>query len=456
MNKTNKKTQNKSISLKKNASMNNVNLPKIGSNIKNQNKPNNKINNIPNPENSTLSLLSQSTIKSKSISNITFEEKLKTKNNSQKINDIINNVNRNHNFNSPITSKDRKIDNIIIPKEKQNLNISSNNNNVTNNINNNMNKNINIRNKNFNNNINIRNYNSKPKYKFASPKGLNNIKIDLDSSPKIEKEQLAPRITKERLKEIQEKRKKRLLQEKKDFEIQQKMFEEMKENNSFKKKQEIIYSNKINSPIEMSHKKAQHILEEGGMIEAYKYLITHLCKNGLPTGSLYEYSSGIIKNYEKEWKKKKSKMLNEKIEKHFENQKKLYLNDENNLNKSKDNLIYKVLKRREEEQFIKKLDKSRSTLHIIKKKPEITTKLENNKEQKNKESEIKNTKINNIINNNIEKNNNENTEIKKLNKENNKLNIGNDIKNIKQSYNDKNVYFNIKLKKNNEEIKKNV
>ena len=69
----------------------------------------------------------------------------------------------------------------------------------------------------------------------------------------------------------------------------------------------------------MSRNKAQHILEDGGMIDAYKYLIENLCKNGLPSGSLYEYSSELIKNYEKEWKKKKSKMLNEKIEKHFDN-----------------------------------------------------------------------------------------------------------------------------------------
>ena len=128
------------------------------------------------------------------------------------------------------------------------------------------------------------------------------------------------------------------------------------------------------------------------MIEAYKYLITHLCKYGLPSGSLYEYSSGIIKNYEKEWKKKKSKLLNEKKEKKIENKKKLLLNKKyinNNLNKSNENLLYKVLKKREQDQFIKKLDKSRSTLHITKKIssiPDTINKItkNNNEPQKNK------------------------------------------------------------------------
>ena len=119
------------------------------------------------------------------------------------------------------------------------------------------------------------------------------------------------------------------------------------------KNDKIIYNTQINSPIEMNQKKARHILEEGGMIDAYKFLIAHLVKNGLPEGNLYEYSSDIIKNYEKEWKKMKSKILNEKIEKYFENKKKLFLNNDKNLNKSNDNLIYKILKRREQDQFMK-------------------------------------------------------------------------------------------------------
>ena len=441
MKKSNTRISNNSISLKKKNdiknNLNNINLPIIEKNKGGQIKANNKLyNNNQNPNNSTLSLLSQSSIKTKSINN-NLEEKNKGKalNNTQKINDIINSVNKNHNINSPIINKDK---NIPIAIESINKN-------------------------NINNNNNNKNNNSKPKYKFKSPKRMMNVNLDIDSTLKKEVEKNVPRITKEKLKEIQEKRKKRLIQEKKEYELQQKMFEEMKEN-SLNKKTDILYSSKINSPIEMSHKKAQHILEEGGMIDAYKHLIEHLCKNGLPSGNLYEYSSDIIKNYEKEWKKKKAKLLNEKIEKHFENKKKIYLNkinneaNENNLNKSNDNLIYQVLKRREEEQFIKKLDKSRSTLHIIKRLPEIE-KIDNiNKKEDKKEDkkESNNENNNNKIIDDKNKNNiNDNNITKRLTKDNNILNNNKEIKYIKQNFNEKKVYFNIKIKNNEVEIKEN-
>ena len=455
MNKSNKGIiKNKGFSLKKSNKQNNINLPMIEKSKKNQVKANNKyINNIQNPENSTISLFSQSSIKSKSISNITSEERIKPKNTTQKINDIIINVNKSHNINSPIINKEKdpEIENLIISKEKEKGEMNINNNN-TNNANN-----KNIANNKFNN-ISIKNYNSKPKYKFYSPKNMN-VKIGLDSSPKIKEEKIVPRITKEKLKEIQEKRKKRLLEEKKEYETQKKMLEELKENKNLTKNSESIFTHKINSPIEMSHKKAQHILEEGGMIEAYKYLIAHLIKNGLPPGNLYEYSSGIIKNYEKEWKKKKSKLLNEKINKHFENKKKLFLNKEKNINKSNDNLAYKVFKRREQEQFIKKLDKSRSTLHIIKKIPEIPEpinlinikkdkQINKKKENKNKENENQD----NIINNNNKNIIADNNELKKDFKDINNLNNIKPIRYIKQNYDEKKVYFNIKIKNNIEEI----
>jgi hypothetical protein len=124
------------------------------------------------------------------------------------------------------------------------------------------------------------------------------------------------------------------MREKKEFELQTKNLNENNNknnsnnrniNNIKNQKQEIEFSNKINSPIQISQKKAQSILEDGGMIDAYKYLISHLCKNGMPPGDLYEYCSIIIKNYEKEWKRKKYKLLNEKIQKHFEEKKKSFV-----------------------------------------------------------------------------------------------------------------------------------
>ena len=334
------------------------------------------------------------------------------KKSSNTINDIITNVNKSHNINTKITSnkkteekkklsqsrdspKSKSVKNIkmISPKNKE-----KNNNKIT-----------------FNKKRNIQLYN-----------GLNIDKsIDNDSIKPVMINN-APRITKEKLKQIQERRRKRIMREKKGFEQQSKMLNEkkaLKDNHHGNKKDDIQYSNKINSPIEMSQKKAQSILEEGGMIDAYKFLISHLCKNGMPPGNLYEYCSTIIKNYEKEWKKKKYKMLNEKIQKYFEDKRKSFLLlGKMNLN---NNFEYKALEKREENQFIKKLDKSRSSLRIIRKNP-----IANNNTQKNENLSNKNSIS-------FEKN-----RINGLKK----ITGGNVMLNGNKNKNDKKVYFNIKLK----------
>ena len=132
-----------------------------------------------------------------------------------------------------------------------------------------------------------------------------------------------------------EKRKKRIQQEKKAELIDKKIYEEVL--NEFKNKKqeerEKLSSGKQNkknknkSPggaindeinnsnlpkVKISEKKTQAILEEGGMLDYYKYLVIQLCKNGLPTGNLFEYSAYVIRNYEKKWKEKKSEKNKEK------------------------------------------------------------------------------------------------------------------------------------------------
>jgi hypothetical protein len=47
-----------------------------------------------------------------------------------------------------------------------------------------------------------------------------------------------------------------------------------------------------------------------------------ICKNGLPTGDLFEYSAYTITNFEKKWKKIKSKETKEKINKYWEEKEK--------------------------------------------------------------------------------------------------------------------------------------
>ena len=207
-----------------------------------------------------------------------------------------------------------------------------------------------------------------------SPKQENNSNLSINyfSKPVI-------RITNEKLKEIQERRNKRLIQEQKDFEIQEEILSEQRKiSNILRKDREKLLNNFEQPKIEYSQKRAQNILENGGIIEAYKYLIKHLCQLSTPPKNIYDYSSEIIKKYEKIWRIKKFKLLNEKIEKHFENKKQNYLKGDIS---NQDNIkIYKVLERREENKFIKNLDKSRSMLHITSRNnviPLITKKNEN-------------------------------------------------------------------------------
>ena len=345
-------------------------------------------------------------------------------NNIKNIDDIIKDVNKSHNIFSKINSVGNKKD-----KEKENNDDSlSNILDLNKKI---INSTI-VRDKNNSkvNNINKKNYNNPLK---------NQNKTTIKDN--IKEIILIPKITKEKLKELKEKRRKRLIEEKKEKEILSKMMENIKNsNNASTRKSEDI--NKINCEIKISQKDVLTTLEEGGIIEAYKNLINNLKQNGIPQGNIYEYSAKMIRDYEKEWKKKKFIRQNEKVEKYFEEKKKNYLKNlsqENKDNDKSDNsLIYKVLKNREENQFIKKLDRSRSTLHVIKNiselknnKTDLTLKTSN---KKIKKIFIKNKDKNNSINN-----------IKGIN---NSSNVNKDINDSQK------VLFKITLKKNVESPKK--
>ena len=81
-------------------------------------------------------------------------------------------------------------------------------------------------------------------------------------------------------------------------------------------------------------------------------------------------------------------MLNDKIEEHYRAKKEeMIRNNENN----EKNIYYKVLKQREKMKFLKKLDKSRSSLHIIKRYNIPDSEMSKNSE--------------NLFNNNISSNN---------------------------------------------------
>ena len=265
------------------------------------------------------------------------------------------------------------------------------------------------------------------------------VKEEENVEPEKTKEE-GPRITEEKLAQLKMQRKKRIEKEKKEEEKEIKLYTELiEEYKNSNKKSKKDYNSKIlesaNKTTNISGAKAQKILEDGGMLDAYKYVLAQLCKQGLPTGNIFEYASIVVKNYEKKWKEKKSKIAKEKIEKYYEEKQKEIKNE----NKNEIKVVNKSLEHRDELKFIQSLDKSRSKRNI----KEINFKENNEKKDTNiisndtRSYNIKNnikklnTKVNNsndfnknksisqtngIINNNKKENNSNKIEIKKRKK----------------------------------------
>ena len=247
------------------------------------------------------------------------------------------------------------------------------------------------------------------------------------------------RLTKNDLQKIKNRRNLRIQKENLEYQKILKSLGMNFEQNSYKKnKDKDFILNKaldsMNIPLKISHRKAQKILEDEGMIEAYKYLINNLCKNGIPEGNIYDYCSEYIRNFEKVWQKIKFRKLNKEIEEHFKKEKEDLIKKNQNIST---NIHYKALIQREEIQFIKKLDKSRSSLHILKRQK---TNDENNKNNNNDIKNINQNAIssnndannnNNIINNNNDiNNNNENNINNNMNNSSNRINNNQNINDI--------------------------
>lgn len=56
-------------------------------------------------------------------------------------------------------------------------------------------------------------------------------------------------------------------------------------------------------------------LKNSGILDAYQNLLTQLCKYGLPTGDLYEFSALTVLKHEKKLKNQKKKELEERLQK---------------------------------------------------------------------------------------------------------------------------------------------
>ena len=265
------------------------------------------------------------------------------------------------------------------------------------------------------------------------------VKEEENVEPEKTKEE-GPRITEEKLAQLKMQRKKRIEKEKKEEEKEIKLYTELiEEYKNSNKKSKKDYNSKIlesaNKTTNISGAKAQKILEDGGMLDAYKYVLAQLCKQGLPTGNIFEYASIVVKNYEKKWKEKKSKIAKEKIEKYYEEKQKEIENE----NKNEIKIVNKSLEHRDELKFIQSLDKSRSKRNIKERnfkennEKKDTNIISNDTRSYNIKNNIKklNTTVNNsndfnknksisqtngIINNNKKENNSNKIEIKKRKK----------------------------------------
>ena len=353
----------------------------------------------------------------------------------------------------------KKNNNLEINTESRKFS-ENNNNDKINEIIDNVNKKRNINTKVINDGFhstdnNINKINKKKKYKFKIYKPLNPLLVPHEDMSFIKEHHTKenfykdllnkmPKMTKDKLNEIKKRRNARIKKEKLGYEFNSnKIINDIKGQNSIIKSGEIIVSdilNNINDPIKISQKYAKKILEESGIIEAYKHLIKNLCKNGMPEGNVYDYCSEYVKNFERIWQKIKFRMLNKKIEEHFKEKKKeLIEKNENNIS----NKFFRILEQRNEMKFVKKLDKSRSSLHIIKRKEIIPKENIKNNENNNKFITIELKENKNII---LDRKNS-------INKKNIQIKNNNQLKKLLPKSNK--VTFNIKLKKNeNEENKK--
>ena len=471
-----------------------VKLPLINSSRKNNIKQIKTTTNK-NKDTSSKSILSQNSLKANSVRSSNLDKKpqnkedikLNTFNSNMKKNILRPNTNANINkleISKDLNKNDKaddKINEIINDVNKtRNIKTKVNYNNINNK--NGFNSSSTSKLIELNNNQN-KLTNKKKKYKFKIYKPLNPLLAPHEDMSFIKdhstKENFykkisssLTRMTKKDLNDIKKRRIERLEKEKKQIEnSNRKIMNDIKGQNSIIKSREIVLNDILNSigdsRKKMSQKNAQKILEDGGMIEAYKYLIKNLCKNGMPEGNVYDYCSDFIKNFERVWQKIKFKMLNKQIEEHFrETKEKIIKKNENNSN----NKFYKALVQREEIRFIKKFDKSRSSLHIMKKNIKQSNEIYKNNDMKTDNLGIKKSNLNEIIPNKKEENknmniNNEIKAFKTLERKNtnktslNERNLENlELNNLlskKSSLASNKVTFNIKLKKNEDEEKQN-
>ena len=286
-----------------------VKLPLINSNRKNNTTKPIKTTTNKNKDTSSLSILSQNSLKANSVKSLNFNNK-KNSQNKEDIKTSTFNSDMKKNIlrqNTNKSKKDKNKESVKNDKSSDKINEIINDVNrirniktkvIKNNINNmnNFNSNASSSPLELNNSIqNKLNTNKSRKYKFRIYKPLNPLLAPHEDMSFVKdhssKENFYKnlsnsmhRMTKDKLKEIKDRRNSRIEKEKKKIEdSNRKIITDIKGQNSLIKSREMVLNDILNSinniPKKISHKSAQKILEEGGMIEAYKYLIKNLCKN---------------------------------------------------------------------------------------------------------------------------------------------------------------------------------
>ena len=144
--------------------------------------------------------------------------------------------------------------------------------------------------------------NSSNKIKTEKNKRKFNINKEEENTEQEKTKEEGPRISEEKLTQLKIQRKKRIEKQRKEEEKEIKLYTELvEEYKNSNKKNKKNYNSQIlegaNKVTNISGAKAQKILEEGGMLDAYKYVLSQLCKQGLPNGNIFEYASIVVKNY---------------------------------------------------------------------------------------------------------------------------------------------------------------
>ena len=286
--------------------------------------------------------------------------------------------------------------------------------------------------------------NSSNKIKTEKNKRKFNINKEEENTEQEKTKEEGPRISEEKLTQLKIQRKKRIEKQKKEEEKEIKLYTELvEEYKNSNKKNKKNYNSQIlegaNKVTNISGAKAQKILEEGGMLDAYKYVLSQLCKQGLPNGNIFEYASIVVKNYEKKWKEKKSKLTKEKIDKYYEEKQKELENENKNNNEVK--IINKSLEHREELKFIQSLDKSRSKRNVIPRFGSLNNLTENETNTLNtnvgrsydNKNNIKKINVKENNSNELDKKSNKSPKgVNNANKKDNKSNNSNDVSSNKK------------------------